>query len=140
MKTENQNIRIVVLDDSSFYNTLLTRQLQSYTRAVEESTDYRFNIESYVHADDCLRNLKPDTDIAFLDYYLGNGVTAQDVIRQINRSCFNCKVVVVSMTRNAFTEGKSLEQGASAFLYKLDKYTLQKTCFFVDELVEDLFH
>lgn len=140
MKTENQNIRIVVLDDSDFYNHLLTRQIQSYTRAVAEHTDYRFAIESYAHADDCIRNLKSDTDLAFLDYYLGNGVTAQDVIRQIKRKCNNCKIVVVSKTQNAFTEGRSLEKGASAFLHKLDKYTLQKTCFFVDELVEDLFH
>ncbi|MBI1288001.1 MAG: response regulator [Flavobacteriales bacterium] len=140
MKTENHNIRIVVLDDSDFYNRLLTRQLQSYTRAIAQATDFRFDIESYVHADDCIRNLKSDTDIAFLDYYLGNGITAQDVIREIRRNCNKCKVVVVSKTRNAFTEGKSLEQGASAFLYKLDRYTLQKSCFFVDELVEDLFH
>lgn len=140
MKTENQNIRIVVLDDSDFYNRLLTRQLESYTRAISKATDFKFSIESYAHADDCIRNLKFDTDIAFLDYYLGNGVTAQDVIREIRKNCNNCKVVVVSKTRNAFTEGKSLEQGASAFLFKLDKYTLQKSCFFVDELVDDLFH
>lgn len=140
MKTDSQNIRIVVLDDSDFYNRLLTRQLQSYTRTIAKATDYHFDIESYAHADDCIRNLKSDTDIAFVDYYLGNGVTAQDVIREISRNCNHCKVVVVSKSRNVFTEGKSLDQGASAFLYKLDKYTLQRSCFFVDELVQDLFH
>lgn len=138
MKTEKREIRIVVLDDSDFYNKLLTRQLESYTRTVSEHTNYRFSIESYVHADDCLRNLKEDTDIAFLDYYLGDGITAQDIMTEIKKKCDNCKVVIVSKAQNILTTDRTLQEGAAAFLYKLDKEALQKTCFFVDDVMKDL--
>ncbi len=131
MKKQTKDLRIAVLDDSSFYNKLISKQIESYTHGLALDRGFEFNIESYAHSDDFLRNLKPETDIAFVDYYLGNGVNGGDIMKLIQQKCENCKIVIISQARNTKTIVETLSNGASAFIYK-DNKALAKTCFFVE--------
>ena len=138
MGTKEKTIKIVVLDDSHFYNKLLTKQIENYTKNIEYDKEYKFTIESYVHSDDFLRNLKEDIDIAFVDYYLGEGVTGSDMIKQIKKQCKNCKVIIISKARNVKTTLDTVSEGAMAFIYK-DKNALARACFFVDHIASNKF-
>lgn len=131
MKKQKKELKIAVLDDSSFYNRIVSKQLESYTSALAMDRNFNFTINSYAHADDFLRNLKPDVNIAFIDYYLGNGVTGVEVMKSIHQKCDDCKVVIISQARNKLSAVDTILEGASAFIYK-DKSALAKSCFFVE--------
>jgi DNA-binding NtrC family response regulator len=135
MEDQKQLFRIVVVEDSEFFNNLLTRQLQNYVDTLALDNNCRFEIQSYTSAADALRNLNEDTDIAFVDYYLGNGFTADDVLDKFKQKCRNCKVVVISQVRNMKTSIMSISKGAIDFIFK-DINALPRACFIVEDLVD----
>ena len=73
--------------------------------------------------------------MAFVDYYLGNGVTGSDVMRRIKQQAQNCKVVILSQTYSVKTALKTITEGAVEFILK-DKLALSKCCFLVDDFVK----
>lgn len=132
MENSGKKLKIAVLEDSSFYNKIICKKLDYYTKLLSDAKGFKYEIESYAHFDDFLRNLKADINIVFLDYYLGEGVTAIDVMDVIQKKCANCKIVIISQSSNPFTAEKTLSNGAAAFIYK-DKDALEKSCYFVEE-------
>jgi CheY-like chemotaxis protein len=134
MKTAKQ-IKIVILEDNEFYNAVLTKQLQNFTEGISHFKKIHFDIQSFTYAQDCIRNLKEDVDIVFSDYYLGNGVTASDVLEQIKNSCIECKFVVLSQTSDEIIIQGLLNKGAFAVLHK-DKDSLSKSCMVIEEILD----
>ena len=114
MKTYN----IVVVEDNEFYNTLLTKQLDFCAKKYEASDDINYQITSYTSVKDCMRNLRADTNVAFLDYYLGDGFTALDVLKEIKIKSPDCKVVVFSRIENEEITKEIIANGALEFLAK----------------------
>lgn len=125
---------IVVLDDSEFYNMLLTRQLENYTRGIQLEDEVDFTIDSYTSAKECMDRVKDNTSIAFIDYYLGNGITGSDVMRKIRQKSRNCKVIILSQTYSVKTALKTITEGAVEFILK-DKLALSRCCFLIDDYV-----
>ncbi|MES2567764.1 MAG: response regulator [Bacteroidota bacterium] len=134
----NAEFKIVVLEDNDFYNSLLTRQLQNYTDEISHDKGYKFDISSYTNANDCLKNIKPDTDIAFVDYYLGDN-NGLEVLKVIKHKSPNCKVVVLSRDDNMKTSVQTLSEGAYTFIYK-DRDALIESCYLVDEIIKERLH
>ncbi len=135
METSNQ-FKIVVLEDNDFYNQLLTRQLENYTSEIAKDKGYSFDISSYTNATDFLKNLKTDTDIAFVDYYLGENKNGLEVLKIIKQKCPDCKVVVISRENNIKTSLQTLNEGAYTFIYK-DQGALIESCVLVEEIIKD---
>jgi len=135
MKQEKKVFKIIVLEDSEFFNDLLTKQLEQYTASLAMDKNCLFDIQSFTSSNDCLRNLKNDTDIAFVDYYLGNGITGSDVLKKIKEKCWDCKVVIISQVKNVKTTGVAISEGAMDFIFK-DINALPKSCFIVEDIVD----
>lgn len=135
MKDKKKLFRIVVLEDSEFFNSLLTKQLEDYTNMLALERNCIFEIQSYTSPNDCIRNLKNNIDIAFVDYYLGNGVTGFDMLKKIREKCKDCKVVIISQVKNIKTKAISITDGVLDFVFK-DVNALPKSCFIVEEIVE----
>lgn len=133
MKTQN-HFKIVVLEDSNFYNNLLTMQLQGYTSAIAEDKHFDFDIQSYTNVDDCLRNLNPETDIAFVDYYLSDNKNALYILKKIKQKCANCRVIIISQTNNIKTSLQTIKEGASDFVCK-DRFALTNCCHILEDLI-----
>lgn len=130
--------KIVVLEDNDFYNNLLTRQLQSYTREIALDKGYRFDIYSYTNPTDCLKNITEDTDIAFVDYYLGESKNAIDVLKVLKQKCPHCKVIVISRAKNFKTSYQIFDEGAFTFIYK-DQGALMESCLLVEDIIKERF-
>jgi DNA-binding NtrC family response regulator len=109
---------IVVLEDNEFYNSMLTKQLDFCAKQLEGTNDFNYDITSYTSVKDCLRNLKEDTNIAFLDYYLGEGITAMDVLKEMKKKNPDCKVIVISRIDNEQITKDIITNGALEFLVK----------------------
>lgn len=134
MENSGKKLKIAVLEDSSFYNKIICKKLAHYTKILADAKGFKYEIESYAHFDDFLRNLKADINIVFLDYYLGEGVTAIDVMNVIHKKCTDCKIVIISQSSNPSTIERTIDNGAVAFIYK-DKDALEKSCYFVEEFI-----
>src|SRR4051812_27253571 len=89
-------IRIAVLEDNAFYNRIFSEKLRFYIETISREKAFDFVIESYIHVEDFLSNLKLDTDIAFIDYYLENNVTGLEMINKIKSKCPECKIIILS--------------------------------------------
>ena len=138
MKKLKKQFKIVVLEDNEFYNNILTRQLKSYTDEMPAGKGCSFDFESYTNANDCMRNLKPDTDIAIIDYYLGESKNAMDILKVIREQCKNCKVIIISQFKNIKTYYETLNNGAYHFIFK-DNQALAKSCYVIEDIInEDL--
>jgi hypothetical protein len=134
MKPKTKNtIRVVILEDSDFFNRLLTRQLENYSETISDKQNCEFEIKSYTSKYDFLRHLRENTDIAFLDYYLENGETVHDLLEYISLKCSGCKVVLISEEKSTDVSG---ENGKAAVEYiKKDVNALPKACFVFNDIV-----
>ncbi|MGZ3903502.1 MAG: response regulator [Bacteroidia bacterium] len=135
MKPQN-HFKIVVLEDSDFYNMLLTRQLENYTGAIAADKNCSFEIQSYTNVNDCIRNINYDTDIAFVDYYLSDNKNALDILKTIKQKCKNCRIIIISQVKNIRTSFQTLKEGASNFICK-DRFALTESCLLVEDLVNE---
>lgn len=130
-----RNIRIVIIEDNEFYNQLLTRQLKNYIEPIADDNRFYFEINSYTNPFDCLRNLKSDTDIAFIDYYLGDSVTGIDIMKTIKQKSPDCNVIILSRVKSTRTSLLSLLAGASEFIFK-DMQALTRSCYIAEEIIQ----
>lgn len=124
-----------MLDDSEFYNRLLTRQLQNYTDIISAQKNFEFEINSFVNPTDFVTNLKDDTDIAFIDFYLGN-ITALEIIKKIKDKCENCKIIIISQARNSMASHNTINEGAMEYVHK-DRNALARSCFIVEDIINN---
>jgi DNA-binding NtrC family response regulator len=135
MKTKN-HFRIVVLEDSEFYNNILSRKLQNYISAIAYDKEYSFDIDSYTNLNDCLYNLNTDTDIAFVDYYLGDSKNALYVLKKIKQKCSNCKVVIISQSKDSVLSFQIIKEGAVDFISK-DNDALMRSCYIAEDIINE---
>lgn len=136
MKKLQKQFKIVVLEDNEFYNNILTRQVKNYTDELAIAKGFSFNIDSYTNANDCIRNLKADTDIAIIDYYLGQSKNALDILKVIKEKCEHCKVIVISQFKNLKTYYQTLNEGAYHFIFK-DREALAKSCVIIEDIINE---
>lgn len=139
MKKLSKQFKIVVLEDNEFYNTILTRHLKNHINESEVGQEANVDIESYTNANDCVRNLKSDTDIAIVDYYLGDNKNALDILKTIKEKCDHCKVIIISQFKNLKTYYQTLNEGAYHFIFK-DRNALAKSCSTVEDIINESLH
>ncbi len=133
METKSKK-RIAILDDSDYYNVILSKQVEYFTNTLKLENETEFEINSYLSTDAFFSELKPDTDLIILDFYLDNGISALSILNRIKKRCKKAKIIVVSQLRNLNTSVKTLLNGANKFIYK-DKNALPKICYSIEELL-----
>ena len=133
MKSKN-TFRILVLEDSELFNQLLTNQLKWYVGEISYREGVNLEINSYKTAEECLANLTNEVDLAFVDYYLDEGKTAMDVIGKIRETNLDCRIFIVSQTKEVKSHVDLLRP--IEFLYK-DHYSLPRICFITEEIMNE---
>lgn len=128
-----------MLDDSQFYNALLTEQLHEYATALSLESGFNVEMQAFLDAHDFLDHLDPNTDVAFIDFYLGEGTTASDVLHKLKRVSPDCEVIIISKLRNLSSAIKPLAEGATQFIFK-DNGALVQSCLVLKDLVNRRFN
>lgn len=116
-----------MLEDNPFYNQVLSTRLKLYAETMLVGKSQQLAVESYVDAGVCLANIKPDTDIVFMDFYLSDNLTALDVMRQIRWRCPKAKIIIMSQYFSLNNSIASILEGASGFIQK-GVSAIPKTC------------
>ena len=127
-------IKIMVLEDSEFFNSVLTKTLMNYLEILSEEKGFKYDIQSFTSVKDFIRNLKSDTDVVFMDYYLGGGLTAPSVISWMKTLCNSCKIIVVSHSSDGSLKQKVYSEGAAEFITK-SKESLFRACIVMEEII-----
>jgi response regulator of citrate/malate metabolism len=134
---DRKKIKIVVMEDNEMYNALLTKKIQLYTDSLAVDTNYEFELSSYLSLGDCIRNLKEDLDIIFLDYFLVKNITALDILKKLKEICKHSKVFIISRTQDKNIISKAFERGVDDFIFK-DKYALAYSCYLIKKVVYEM--
>ncbi len=101
MKTHTiEKFKIVILEDSAFYNKLLKKQFDDYFENLGVVTSCAFSVTTFTNTKDFIENLNENTDVVLLDFYLENGETALTVMEKIRKKCNKCKVIIISGAGN----------------------------------------
>lgn len=125
-------VKIAILEDNLFYNDLMMRQILKHTQSIEVNGPYVFEVSSYTDANSCLANFDLDTAIFFLDYYLDDGKTANDIVKRVNKFALNCHIVILSQNKRSYIIDELLAHGAKDFIHKNDMI-LKNISLFIDE-------
>lgn len=80
---------------------------------------------------DFLRNMQRDTDLTFLDFYLGNGINAASLLSDIKRYGVTGKIAMISELQNLEFLAGRLQGHIDQFLRK-DDHLIQKACLLLD--------
>lgn len=131
-------IKIAILDDSQFYLSLLAEELRQYALTLSREKGFEAEVIPCLTAEDFLNSLDPDTSLAYVDYYLGDGKTAAEIMDQVRRLAPNCEVIIISKTRN-LNSIQPLWQGAREFIYK-DGGSLIQSCLLLKDFIQRRFN
>jgi len=134
MKNDKEIKKIIVLDDSYYYNLVLTKQIEHFVDGLKLKNETEFKVDSYLSTNTFFSELKSDTDLVILDFYIEDGTSTLSVLRRIKTKCKKAKIIVISQFRNLNTSVKTLLNGANKFIYK-DKNALPKICRSIEELL-----
>ncbi len=134
MKLNDKKVKIVVIEDNEFFNQLLTTRLKNYLYPIAEDEHFDLEVSAYTNPKDALRNFNEDTDIVFLDYYLGDSVTGIEIMKRIKKTCDSCNIVIISQVKSLQTSLLTLLEGASEFILK-DKNVITKSCYVAEEMI-----
>ena len=110
--------RIVVLEDNPFYNQIFSTRLKLFLDTILPNKRTEIFVESYLKPGECIANIKADTDLVFLDYYLSESITALDVIRQIKWRCPDSRIMILSQYYSLNNSLATILEGATGFIQK----------------------
>ncbi|TND08314.1 MAG: response regulator receiver [Bacteroidetes bacterium] len=130
-----REFKIGLLEDNRFYNSLMRRQMERYTDEIAAERDIDFRIYAYTSPHDFLRNIPEDTNMAIVDYYLGEDVNGIYVLNAIFKKCSGCKVFIISNTGTIKTSLVTILEGASGFILK-DRHALSNACYAVEDIMK----
>ena len=133
MKTGNA-FTIAVLDDNPLFNTMLMARLKNFTGVISADKGIPFRIMGFTNPLDFITNVPATTNVAVIDYYLGDGYNGIMVLKKMQQQCSRCKVIMISQASTMKTSLVTILEGAYCFIPK-DKKSLDNTCLAVEEVM-----
>ena len=131
-----REIDLLIMDDDVFFNNLLAKKFDTFKNKPSITGKYNINISQFSDPDDCLAKVKGYNDapvnkptIAFVDYYLGNGINGQHLIKLLINQNKAIKIVLMSQSERVIGSSKT-EDGETANYSRLIKreYTPEICC------------
>lgn len=99
-----KTINVLVIDDNEYFNNLLCNALQQSISSVLLKGEYRLVLRSFTNIKEYMRKagsreLDCRESIVFLDYYLGNGITAADIVKLLKEHSCDTTIVLLSQSK-----------------------------------------
>ncbi|MDX9696573.1 MAG: hypothetical protein RBT49_12345 [Bacteroidales bacterium] len=98
-----QLVEILIMEDDVFYNNLIAKTIFNLQQKPEIKTRFNFTVKQYTKPDECLQkakdnNFKQPITIAFIDYYLGDGINGKHLVNLLLERNKNIKIVLMSQS------------------------------------------
>lgn len=109
-----KTIKVLVIEDNEYYNNLLSNSIQQSVSSILLKGQFRLYLRSIINAGDFLKYVGSDTAeydncIAFVDYNLGNGLTAEPIIKKLKEINRDTVIVLISQSKSAKEESRNLQ-------------------------------
>lgn len=104
----DNKVKIFIVDDDVLYLNILKKHLMNMT-----FTD----LQSFTNGTECVRNLKEQPDIVFLDYDLGD-LSGFNVLKKIRELCPKTFTIIISGQEDVNIKINSFKLGAFAYIQK----------------------
>lgn len=99
-----QTINVLIVEDSKYYNNLLSKALQQSIRLLQKNHGCKMVLYSFTDSHKCIRKIKSgafeqyDT-IAFIDYYLGDGINGAHIIKLLKEQNRDVMTILLSQSK-----------------------------------------
>lgn len=127
--------KIAVLDDSPVYSNVLSQHLLRYAKSEHRRRGAIIHLQTFTSSQDFIEHIDPETDLAFIDYYLENAITASEVLPMLRVRAPRCSVVIISRSLDAKSLLRS-PSAAASFILK-DKNGLTNSSRVLAEWLDD---
>jgi CheY-like chemotaxis protein len=99
-----KTINVLVVEDNEYFNNLLSKVLQQSVHAIQPGRNYKLVLYSFTDSLECVKKIKSrelenkDT-IAFVDYYMGNGINGAHIIKLLKEQNHDAVTVLLSQSK-----------------------------------------
>ncbi len=137
-----KSFNVLVVEDDEYYNNLLSEVLKQRMLLKKEKWDFNFTLRSFTDAGECINKIKSgdfvhSDSIAFIDYYLGNGINGTHIIKILKEQLFNTTIVLISQSKSV--RGK-VYPGIYDFFVLKDKSAPALCCLCLDQYLDNNFY
>jgi len=99
-----KTINVLVVEDNEYYNNLLSRILQQGNHSSNLRGSFRVVIHSFTDSRECIQKIKSgelgnNDTIAFVDYYMGNGINGAHIIKLLKEQNKDAIAVLLSQSK-----------------------------------------
>lgn len=114
-------INVLVVEDNDYYNDLLVKTLKTARIAPEPEHKCHITINPFTDSMQCISKIRAGTFdnsdiIAFVDYYMGDGITGSHIIRLLKKHYHYSHVIMLSQSKAV--SGKECSSMHDFFVFK----------------------
>ncbi|OFX20908.1 MAG: hypothetical protein A2041_05455 [Bacteroidetes bacterium GWA2_31_9b] len=145
MKTHTiTQIDILIMEDNIFYNNLIAKTIHNFQQKPEIKNRFNLNVNQYTNPDECLKKAKEYNNqniisIAFVDYYLGDGINGKHLVNLLVERNKNIKIVLMSQSEKVIEKTNVPMSESNRFVKILKhEYTPDICCTIIENYISNL--
>ncbi len=134
-----ETINVVVIEDDEYYNNLISNALHQAISPLLFKGRFRLVIRSFTSAAEYMKKIRSgelscDHTVVFIDYYLGNGITADHVVKLLKDLSGDISVILLSQAKSV--REKIHEMSYDYFVLK-DRFAPALCSLYLQQYVEN---
>ena len=136
-----QKINVLVIEDNEYYNNLILNALQQSIHFIQPRMKYQMVMHSFIDSSHCMNQIEShefiENDlIAFVDQYMGNGISGSQIIKQLKNE--NSNTFAVLLSQSSDIEERSAQNNYDFCVIK-DTFAPALCRLFLDQFIENKF-
>jgi CheY-like chemotaxis protein len=134
-----KTINVLVMEDNEYYNSLLTKALKQSIHTLQPTEKYKLVLHSFTNSLECIRKIKSsdlvkNDTIAFVDYYMNNGVNGAHIIKLLKEQNNDTMVILLSHSRAVAEKSKLNNHN---FFVSKDSSAPALCCLYLEQFIEN---
>lgn len=132
-------INVLVIEDNEYYSNLLANAIQQSLNPFLETGNFQLVLHTFTNAAEYINKvesgkIKCDYNAIFIDYFLGEGINADFVVRALKKQSCDAMIVLLSQSREAKEKSESFNY--NYFVVK-DKFAPSLCGLYLQQYIED---
>jgi hypothetical protein len=129
------------MEDNKYYNNLLSAALRQKISKIQDRFNYKIVLHSFTDSEKCIKKIKSNEllqndTIAFVDYYLGDGINGSHIIKILKEQSREVMVILLSQSRAV---GQRPNPVKYDFFVAKDSSALALCCLYLEQFADNKF-
>ena len=136
-----QKINVLVIEDNEYYNSLILNALRQSIHFVQSKMKYQMVLHSFIDSSHFMKQIEShefieNNVIAFVDQYMGNGISGSQIIKQLKNE--NSNTFAVLLSQSSDIEERSAQNNYDFCVIK-DTFAPALCRLYLDQFIENKF-